>query len=280
MTSKLIPSNPSEVMVIRKVTPNITTCSSPFNRFGRFKIGGRGTIGISTSDILGVRLQSGALAVISPTALTPEVRSTIDSLGGQVSYLAAPDFEHHIYISEWARAFPAAKILGVEGLPEKREKSPETAGTKFTHVFTAANRATLKVDDEFDREFDYEYVPSHANKELVFCHRPDKTLIQADLFFNLPANEQYSKTTEKATDGLATRFFTGFQNTVGKATWQKRFIWYVASSANRKDFAESVRKIEGWDFDRIVPCHGDVIEQGGKGVFRKVLEWHLSGKKN
>ncbi len=48
MTSKLIHSDPSKVMVIRKVTPNIITCSSPFARFGRFKVGGRGTIGESS----------------------------------------------------------------------------------------------------------------------------------------------------------------------------------------------------------------------------------------
>ena len=48
MTSKLVPSNPGEVMVIRKVSPNITICSAPFARFGRFKIGGRGTIGTAT----------------------------------------------------------------------------------------------------------------------------------------------------------------------------------------------------------------------------------------
>ena len=48
MTSKLIPSNPAEVMIIRDVVPNvITTCSAPFFRFGRIKIGGRGTIGKS-----------------------------------------------------------------------------------------------------------------------------------------------------------------------------------------------------------------------------------------
>jgi hypothetical protein len=47
MTSKLIPSNPSEVMVIRTVIPNIVTMSTPFARFGRFKVGGRGTIGES-----------------------------------------------------------------------------------------------------------------------------------------------------------------------------------------------------------------------------------------
>lgn len=45
MTSKLVPADPAKVMVIRKVTPNITTCSTPFARFGKFKVGGRGTIG-------------------------------------------------------------------------------------------------------------------------------------------------------------------------------------------------------------------------------------------
>jgi len=48
MSSKLVPSDPSKVLVIRQVTPNITTCSAPFFRFGRFKVGGRGTIGKST----------------------------------------------------------------------------------------------------------------------------------------------------------------------------------------------------------------------------------------
>lgn len=47
MASKLIPSDPSKVMVIRQISPNITTCSAPFLRFGRLKIGGRGTIGMS-----------------------------------------------------------------------------------------------------------------------------------------------------------------------------------------------------------------------------------------
>ena len=47
MTSKLIPSDPSKVMVIRQVTPNITICSAPFLRFGRLKVGSRGTIGMT-----------------------------------------------------------------------------------------------------------------------------------------------------------------------------------------------------------------------------------------
>jgi hypothetical protein len=45
MSSKLIPANPSEVMVIRDVTPNIVTFSVPFARFGVVRVGGRGTLG-------------------------------------------------------------------------------------------------------------------------------------------------------------------------------------------------------------------------------------------
>jgi hypothetical protein len=46
MASKKSEGNPTEAMVIRKVTPEITTLSVPFARFGVFKFGGRGTIGM------------------------------------------------------------------------------------------------------------------------------------------------------------------------------------------------------------------------------------------
>jgi hypothetical protein len=87
MTSKLVPSNPAEVMVIRDVVPRtITTLSVPFSRFGRIKIGGRGTI---------VRLQNGSLAVFSPVALTDEVKQKVSELG-EVKYITALDIEVRI----------------------------------------------------------------------------------------------------------------------------------------------------------------------------------------
>ena len=205
------------------------------------------------------------------------MRSTVKDLGDNVSYIAALDYEHHIYLSDWSKAFPTAKVLGVEGLPEKRELNPATAGTPFAHVFTMKNKDSQHVDPAFDAEFDYEYVGSHANKELVFCYKPERTLIQADLVFNLPAHEQYSRTGESATAGLLTKLFIGFQNTVGAAKWQQRFVWYVAGSSDRGGFAKSCRTIVGWDFDRIIPCHGDVIETEGKSIFRKVMAWYLQG---
>lgn len=52
MSSKLIPANPADVMVIRDITPNVVTLSVPFKRFGMIPIGGRGTIGELNFDIL------------------------------------------------------------------------------------------------------------------------------------------------------------------------------------------------------------------------------------
>ena len=99
---------------------------------------------------------------------------------------------------------------------------------------------------------------------------------QSSMMFNLPANEQFSRTGEDPRSGILTKLFIGFQNTTGLATWQKRFLWYAASAGDRQGFNQSARKIASWDFDKIIPCHGDVIESGGKDIFKKVYDWHLN----
>ena len=165
-------------------------------------------------------------------------------------------------------------MIGPEGLPEKRAKQKDE-NVPFSMVFSSKNKDGNEVDAEFDAEFDYEFVHAHPNKDLVFNHRPDKTLIEADFLFNLPATEQYSKTRESPTAGLLTQLFNSINNIRGDAKWQKRIIWYAFSSSDRPSYNASVARINKWDFDRIIPCHGDVIESDGKGVFQKVYEWHL-----
>jgi len=264
----LTPTNPSEVMVIRKISPYITTLSVPFWRFGRLRVGGRGTL---------VKLQSGGVAVFSPPALTPEVKKTVEELG-ELKYIAALDLEHHIFLGPWHEAYPNAKVIGPEGLPEKRTKQ-KNEPVPFAAVFTKANRETINIDPEFDAEFDYEFVAAHQNQELVFNHKPSKTLIEADFIFNLPATEQFSKTGQAADAGWLTKLWISIANTKGTAIGQKRLIWYGLSSSDRTGFNKSIARINGWDFDRIIPCHGDVIETGGKSIFLKVFEWHLASFK-
>ncbi|TKA23079.1 hypothetical protein B0A50_07396 [Salinomyces thailandicus] len=271
--SKLIPSDPEKVMVIRHIDPSILTCSVPFQRFSRIKIGGRGTI---------VRLATGNLAVFSPVALTPTLQKTLSELGtGEVRYITALDQEHHIFLEPWHKAFPNARVLAPETLPEYRKKQDYFPIPKDNWILYPQDRSKgpVKVSEEFDAEFESEYVSAHANQELVFHHKPTKTLIEADLLFNLPATEQFSKTDMSATSGLLTRLMCGINSTAGDATWQRRFIWYAISAGNRQAFNESIARIDKWGFEKLVPCHGDVVEEGGKGVFRKVMQWHLEAVK-
>ena len=209
-------------------------------------------------------------------ALTPEVRSTLESLGNDVRYIAAPDVEHHIFLGPWHKAYPQAKLIGPEGLAEKRaSRKKKDEAVPFSTVFARAAKRDLRVGDDFDRDFDYEYVDGHPNRELVFFHRPDRTLIQADLLFHMPATEQYSRTGVSATAGLPSSLFARAMSTAGEARWQRRLIWYLLSAKDRPSFNDSIRRIDQWDFDRIIPCHGDVIDSGGKGIFRKIFAWHL-----
>lgn len=233
-----------------------------------------------------VRLTSGALAVFSPVALTPEVKAKVAEMGGKLQYIVALDVEHHLFITEWSREFPDARIVGPEGLPEKRArvKGDAMVGQEpFFAVFTAeAKRAgSQRVSDEFDTDFAYEFVDAHPNKELVFLFKPDRVLIEADLMFNLPATEQYSRVPEAARpkDGVLKRLFASMQTTSGDAMAAKRFLWYLLSARDRPGFNESCRRIDDWDFQTIIPCHGETIEGDAKAVFRKVFQWHLEGSK-
>lgn len=216
-------------------------------------------------------------------ALTPDVQAKLTALGGPVKYLIAPDIEHHIFLSDWAAAFPDAKLIGPEGLPEKRAKAtdPKIGKEPFAVVFTGGpNKLSQKIDAEFDADFEYEFVDAHANKELVFFYKPDRVLIEADLMFNLPAVEQYSKASEADKKvSLPGRLFVSIQSTEGEAMGMKRFLWYAMSARDRPSFNESVGRIDKWDFVTLVPCHGETIVGNAKEVWKKIFAWHLTGKK-
>ncbi|OAA61617.1 hypothetical protein SPI_04476 [Niveomyces insectorum RCEF 264] len=289
MSTKLIPSNPADVMVIRDLTPNVITLSVPFSRFGLVEVGGRCTV---------VRMTGGGVMVYSPVAYTPEAAAAVKRLdGGQgVKYLVAPDLEHHIFLSEWARAYPGARLIGPQGLPEKRTATkganPKIRVDDAFFAVLADNRTQppyepQPIAPDFDADFALVYVDVHPNKEIVLLYRPEGILIEADLLFNLPAVEQYARVDAAARRGgpdhsnLLNRMFQYFTSTDGAATGPRRFQWYLISrGGNRARFNEAVRAIDSWPFDTIIPCHGEIVQSNGKEVFRKVFAWHLLRKKD
>lgn len=233
-----------------------------------------------------MRLVTGSLVVFSPVGLTREARATLDGLGNHVRYLVAPDIEHYLSLREWKEAYPSAKVIAPAALVAGGgERAPKAVrGLQFDHLFSseaavAAERGQpLRVSDEFDAEFTVEYVDSHVNREIVLLHRPSRTLIEADLLFTLPATTQFSQSGMSVHGGIWKGIANSLLTAEEPATWQRRAQCYVFPR-DRAQYTKAVRRIHEWDFDRLIPCHGEVIETGGKAIFETVFEHFVNGNK-
>ncbi|KAF8151675.1 beta-lactamase-like protein [Crassisporium funariophilum] len=247
-----------DTVMIRPLTSEITTISWLFLRWDKVSIGGRATL---------VKLPSGSLFVVSPGPLTPSVIEAVSSAGSTVAYLVCPDIEHHMFLGVWAAKFPDAKVIAPTGLREKRAKQ----GNEDVPISWEVT-STSGLPQELQDVFEVEFFPGHVNKEVVLLHKPSKTLITADLVFNLPSKESFLKVQGGGVAGVWNKLGRYFGGLEGEG--QARFNWY-ALAHDRKSFGESAKRVNEWDFDRIVMCHGDVIETGGKEIYRKIFKWFL-----
>lgn len=88
---------------------------------------------------------------------------------------------------------------------------------------------------------------------------PSPSFLSSQCSPSLPS--QYSRTNAKAT----LPFLSSSLAPGTKA--HQRFLWY-ALSKDRAEMSVMAKKVAAWDFERIIPAHGDVIETGGKkGAF-------------
>jgi Domain of unknown function (DUF4336) len=67
-----------------------------------------------------VRLDDGSLFVHSPTAADDKARRGVDELG-PVRFIIAPNRLHHLWVAEWAAAYPHAQLWGSPKLLQKRK---------------------------------------------------------------------------------------------------------------------------------------------------------------
>ena len=99
--------------------------------------------------------------------------------------------------------------------------------------------------------------------ELVFLHPRTRTLILTDLAFNV-----------RRSDSFVTRVFLRINNAFGKFGPSR-----LARTVFFKDKAQvraAIERILGWDFDRVVVSHGDVLESKGPATLRDSYSWLLS----
>jgi hypothetical protein len=197
-----------------------------------------------------VRLSGERLLLHSPVTLDTELRAQLDSLG-RVCFAVAPNRVHHLYAGEVAKVYPGARLWIAPGLERKR---PDLV---FEAVLTdeAPEEWRGEVEQVFFRGRPYE-------NEVAFFHRASRTLVLCDLAFNFGPSA-----------AAPTRLLMKLLRSYGRLGPSKLDPLLIR---DRQVARESLERILGWDFDRVVVAHGDVLERGGREILRDGYSWLLS----
>ncbi|KAH0581849.1 hypothetical protein H2248_011527 [Termitomyces sp. 'cryptogamus'] len=233
--------------VIREVVKNIWTFSCPFARSGFIPFGGRSTA---------IRLKNGDVWMLPSTPLDPQTKTKIDELG-PLKYIVSPDAVHYLFLSEVKNAYPEAKLIAPVEVVDRLKD------LKFDGAW---GRDSPTTSYGFEDEIKACFFSGFKNKDVAFLHVESKVLIEADLLFNLPATEQYLKSS--STPNLP--FIRGLSPT---SWFHPRMIWSLG--VNKEAMRQDARTVASWDFEKIIPCHGDVIEADGKKAWESVYKFYL-----
>jgi hypothetical protein len=194
-----------------------------------------------------VRLGNGGLFVHSPGPADDSLQREVEKLGPVVA-LVAPNKMHHLFLPAWTRAFPQARTFGPPGL--------------------AAKLPSIRLDEElgnhppslFSDALDQHVVRGAPRlEEVAFLHRSSRTLLLTDLAFHLRRSESRFTRIAMRLNGGYGRFGT---TRLLRSTFRDR-------SAARA----SLDLVLGWDFDRIVVAHGEVLDRGGREALREAYAW-------
>jgi hypothetical protein len=228
--------------VLNQLAPDLWVADQPLSVLG-IQLGTRMTV---------VRLGSSGLFIHAPIPLTPALQRELDDLG-PVQAVVAPNAMHHLYIGDYMKAYPQAQFFTAEGVAKKR---PEL---RFNGV--------LGDRPEFLWGSDLDQLPIRGCpklSEVAFLHRASRTLIVSDWLFN------FSSRASGPHRSLLTRFYLRLTGAWGGPR-QSRLLRAVIT--DKEAARASTERLLAWDFDRIIVCHGDILETGGHTALREATAW-------
>jgi len=224
------------------IAEQIWLCSYPVNYLG-IKLRSRMTV---------IRLDDRKLMLHSPCEIDDHMRRALAALG-EVAYIVAPGTFHYLHFASAQAAYPEADTFICPGVERKRpeihfdwllgDTAPAAWAGHLDQVLVRGNRWIW---------------------EVVFFHRRTKTQIVVDLI-------------EKFTDA------TPHVDWKLKLWWKVVFhMWNAAKPApeyqlgwsDRKAARASLQRILRWNFERVIPAHGDLIDSDARLAVEKA--WRKS----
>jgi len=188
-----------------------------------------------------LRLGNGQLILHSPVPISSQLERALAALGS-VGFIVVPQ-AHGKFAAEAARQFPNAELISAP--------------------FPSRSQRALPIDGELRDEppaswrgdVDSLLVRGFRLNEVALLQRASKTLILTDLCFNIHRSPSRATRTFLRANGAWRRF--------GPSHMIRLFF-----VSDRPALRESVQSILQWDFDRVIPGHGDVLEREAKASLR------------
>ena len=191
---------------------------------------------------------AGRLLLHSPVPIDDRLARELSELG-PVAHLLAPNKFHHLHLSRAIDRYPEAQVWGAPGLAEK------LPGIRFDRVLGE------DPEPEWATSLDQILVSGVPSiNEVVTLHRPSRSLLVTDLVFNM-------NRTRGALSPLVLRLVGGQRGFAHSRAWRWFFV------RDRVSAGADLARVLSWDFGRIVPCHGDVLEIDARERLAKQLAY-------
>ena len=228
--------------MLQQLQENLWVAEMPASRLG-FEFGARMTI---------VRLKSGVLWVHSPVELAP-FKAELDALG-EIGFVVSPFRFHYMHLAEFALAYPQAKFFAPPGLNMEKLKEVPFAGR-------------LKDGPRLEWKDDLDQLAVKGNaldNEIVFYHKPSRSLIVADLCFNIPPDRS--------------GFTSAVAGVLGVLDQMAPSRNFKVMTRNASLVRQTIKRILKWDFQRVILSHGNIVETDAKAKFREAFAYLSRGR--
>lgn len=189
-------------------------------------------------------LETGSgLLLHGPVPLDEAQAEALSGLG-EVKYVVAPNSYHHLYAQAALERFPEARLWLGGALKRKR---PELDGAVVSVGSEPAFGTT--------RSWLVDGMPKLD--EILILHPESKTLVVADLVFNVLEYKRWLT-------GVVFRL-TGTHKRLAQS---RLFTWEMG---DKQAYKASVEQVLDWDFTRVVMAHGEVLEGDAKSRLASAL---------
>ncbi|EIE18708.1 hypothetical protein COCSUDRAFT_20322 [Coccomyxa subellipsoidea C-169] len=228
--------------VLKQVAENAWAAERPFVWLG-IDVGGCMAV---------LRLSDGSLWVHSPVQLDDDLAAALAELG-EVKHIVTPNYEHTKYAKQWIERYPGARSYACPGLKQKEPEVPYT-----TELGGGGGDPPEWLGEVQSTWLSYERNPFNGKPFFnEVGHTVQGICFLTDLkCLNYPS--QVPGGTKLFKFGMDRIYLPVYRNFMIKEKGE-----YVGAMQ---------RIFEEWDFDAILPCHGDFVSKNGKEVLRKHLK--------